>query len=186
MHFTHIFLSIMLAPFSTCLGQNLWNHLWFFTFFFITRFSKKSFWFYHQDLSGIWHLNLTATRLHPLHLHYSSSFLTDLFASNVAPPRVHSYKEIERSFKVKVSQSSTHSPPLCFPISLGMRATLSYLKRPLWSGPLVSLKKKTTELVTITLTCSIAAKLVSVLLPLSWWFPLSETWLSYMLNRRFP
>ena len=46
--------SVMVAPFSTCLGQNLWNHLWFFSFFIHYQFFKKSFWFYHQDLSGIW------------------------------------------------------------------------------------------------------------------------------------
>lgn len=46
--------SVMVAPFSTCLGQNLWNHLWFFSFFVHYQFFKKCFWFYHQDLSGIW------------------------------------------------------------------------------------------------------------------------------------
>ena len=64
----------------------------------------------------IWDLttshSLTAFTTFTPHLDYSSSILTDLFASNLAPPRVHSYKEIEQSFKVKVSQSSTHHPPL--------------------------------------------------------------------------
>lgn len=57
-------------------------------------------------------LSLTAFTAFTPHLDYSSIFLTDLFASNLAPPMVRSYKEIERSFKVKVSRPSTHSPPL--------------------------------------------------------------------------
>lgn len=57
--------SITVAPFSACLGQKPWNCLWFFSFLLQNQCFRKSFWFYHQDLSGIWSYLIPSTAVTP-------------------------------------------------------------------------------------------------------------------------